>query len=50
MTTREEHKIKAKWCEHAERYDDMVTEMKTLVEGKIDFFEMQTSDFDTSIF
>lgn len=33
MTERADHKIKAKWCEHAERYDDMVKEMKDLVKG-----------------
>ena len=28
---REEHRVKAKWCEHAERYDDMVKEMTDLI-------------------
>jgi cell division protein FtsL len=29
------HKLKAKICEQAERYDDMVKEMKELVKGSI---------------
>lgn len=32
-TTREDRRAKAKWCEHAERYDDMVKEMTSLITG-----------------
>lgn len=32
---RSDHKMKAKLCEHAERYDDMVTEMTALIKGEI---------------
>lgn len=31
--SREDQKAKAKWCEHAERYDDMVKEMTLLIKS-----------------
>jgi hypothetical protein len=32
-TSRQQYKMKAKWCEHAERYEDMVKEMTALIKG-----------------
>lgn len=31
--SRADHKAKAKWCEHAERYDDMVKEITSLIKS-----------------